>query len=185
MGLRPAMRQGIARVCTRRGSVSVTLGAVDSIPTQTSTSDPALSYALWQMRRYKRAQSRARFFVQVGEMTVLLTTAATVVVAALHASAIITATIAAVTLFLTGFRQVFGPNENWVRTSRAFVAIEHAVMRYELVPEGERDGAVQRELMEQVIAINAEETGEWAARQDKRAAGEALRKHPAISPEDS
>jgi Protein of unknown function (DUF4231) len=148
-------------------------------PTQTSKSDPALSYALRQMAWYMRAGRRARFFHQAGEITVLLTTAATVVVAALHASAIVTATIAAVTLFLTGFRQVFGPNENWVRASRTKVAIEHVIVRYQLVPQEERDAAAQRELMEQVIAICAEETSQWAAQQRKRAAGEVPQDHAA------
>lgn len=140
-----------------------------------------MSYALRQMRYYRRAQSRARFFHQAGEITVLLTTAATVVVAALHASAIVTATIAAVTLFLTGFRQVFGPNENWVRTSRAWVALEQAVMRYQLTPEHERDSSVQRDLMEQVISICTEESSEWAVQQRKRAAGEIPRNHSAAT----
>lgn len=125
-----------------------------------------------QMAWYKRTGSRARFFHQAGEITVLLTTAATVVVAALHASAVVTATIAAVTLFLTGFRQVFGPNENWVRASRTRVAIEYAIVRYQLVPEAERDAAARRALMEQVIAICQEENSQWAAQQRRRAAGE-------------
>lgn len=144
----------------------------DPARAQTSKGDPALGYALRQMAWYKRTGSRARFFHQAGEITVLLTTAATVVVAALHASAVVTATIAAVTLFLTGFRQVFGPNENWVRASRTRVAIEHAVVRYQLLPEHERDAAAQRDLMERVIAICAEENIQWAVQQRKRAAGE-------------
>ncbi len=142
-----------------------------TIPAQ-SSNDPALDYALRQLHWYRRARGRARFFHQAGEITVLLTTAATVVVAALHASAVVTATIAAVTLFLTGFRQVFGPDENWVRAGRAWVALDHAVVRYRLVPEGERDAAAQRELMERVIAICAEENVEWALQQRRRAAGE-------------
>ena len=152
---------------------SVTIGGV-SEPlnplTQSTPSDPALKYAQRQLRLFRRAEVRARFFHQAGEMTILITTAATVVVAALHAAAIVTATIAAVTLFLTGFRQVIGPDENWVRVSRAWVAVDRAVARYELVPESERDLARQRALLEQVIAISDQETDEWEAQQRKRTA---------------
>lgn len=145
--------------------------------------DPALGYALRQLRWYRRARSRARFFHQAGELTILLTTAATVVVAALHASAIITATIAAVTLFLTGFRQVFGPSENWVRTSRAWVAIDHAILRYQLAPEHERDAAARQALMEQVIAISLEEHGEWTTLRRKRDAADPARDRTSVPPE--
>lgn len=103
-------------------------------------------------------------------MTILLTTAATVVVAALHASAIATASIASVTLFLTGFRQVFGPNENWLRAARAWADVDHAILRYQLVPESERDLAVQQALMEQIIAISLKESNDWATQQSRRAA---------------
>ncbi len=152
-------------------------------PPASVSADPALSYALQQLRRYRRAKSRGRFFHQAGELTILLTTAATVVVAALHASAVVTATIAAVTLFLTGFRQVFGPNENWVRFSRAWVDIDHAVLRYRLIPEKDRDAAAQHALMEQIIAITAQESGEWAVLQRRRAAaGEPARDHALAPP---
>lgn len=168
----------------RQGGVSATLGPVDSIPPQASPSDRALSYALWKQGYFKRGLNRARFLVQVGEMTILLTTAATVVVAALHASAIVTATLAAVSLFFTGFRLVFGPNENWVRTARAWMALEQVIMRYQLIPEGERDGAAQRELMEQVLRISAEETSEWAVQQGRRTPGEVAPKGSAVQPSE-
>jgi len=143
------------------------------------TGDPALDYALRQLEWYRRARTRARIAHQAGELTILLTTAATVVVAALHASAVVTATIAAVTLFLTGYRQVFGPNENWVRASRTWVAIDQAVVRYLLLPEGGRDLDAQRVLMEQVISICSQENSEWAVQQRERAAAELVRKRDA------
>lgn len=143
---------------------------VAAIATQTSSPDPALEYALRQLRWYRHARARARISHQAGELTILLTTAATVVVAALHASAVVTASLAAVTLFLTGFRQVFGPNENWVRAGQAWMALDQAVARYRLVPEEERDAAARQALMEQVIAICSQEAGDWADQQRRRAA---------------
>jgi hypothetical protein len=139
-------------------------------PSPSADPDPALDYALRQLRWYRRARSRARFFHQAGELTILLTTAATVVVAALNASAPVTAALAAVTLFLTGFRQVFSPNENWVRAARTWLALDHAVLRYRLMPEAERGAGAQQALMEEVIAICDEENNEWAVQQYRRAA---------------
>lgn len=159
------------------------MGDVTVDSTTNMAGDPALGYALRQLGWYRRARSRARFFHQAGELTILLTTAATVVVAALHASAAITATIAAVTLFLTGFRQVFKPGENWVRTSRAWVAIDHAILRYQLLPQNDRDAAAQQALMEQIISIGLEEHGEWSVLQRKRTAADPAQDRTAVPPE--
>jgi len=148
-----------------------TLAVVAKTPAQASTSDPALSYAQNQMGYYKGLSRRARFAHQAGEIMILLTAAATVIAAALHALAIVTASIAAVTLVLTGFRQVFGPSDNWVRTSRAQMALEHAIRRYELTPEDRRDAASQHQMMELVISICEKESGQWAVEQRRRAAG--------------
>src|SRR3954469_17286477 len=81
--------------------------------------DPALAYAQEQLDWLRRARNRARWSTQVGDLLMLLGAAATVVVSALRAPAAVTSCLAAVTLFLTGFRQVFNPNERWVTTATA------------------------------------------------------------------
>ena len=126
-----------------------------------NSDDPALAYAMQQLRWYSRARGRARRNHQAGELLILLSTAATVVVSALHAPAAVTASLAAVTLFLTGFRQVFSPNERWVSTSVAWLGLHQAVTRYHLLEPDERDGEARRELLDRTIEIIAEENRSW------------------------
>lgn len=126
-----------------------------------NSDDPALAYAMQQLEWYRRAKGRARRSHQAGELLILLSTAATVVVSALHAPAVVTASLAAVTLFLTGFRQVFNPNERWVSTSVAWLNLHQAVTRYHLLEAAQRDAKARRALLDRTIEIMAAENRSW------------------------
>ena len=114
-----------------------------------------------QFTWYDRARNRARRTHQLGELLVLLSTASTVVVSALHAPALVTASLAAVTLFLTGYRQVFNPNERWVSASLAWLSLQQAIARYHLLPEADRDAAAREALLDHTIAIMSVENQSW------------------------
>lgn len=126
-----------------------------------NSDDPALAYAMQQLEWYRRAKGRARRIHQAGELAILLSTAATVVVSALRAPAAATASLAAVTLFLTGVRQVFNPNERWVSTSVAWLNLHQAVTRYHLLEPGERDADARRALLDRTTEIMAAENRSW------------------------
>jgi hypothetical protein len=132
-----------------------------AVPSWDSSDDPALSYALHQLDWYNRAKARARRSHYAGELLILLSTSATVIVSALRAPAVVTATLAAVTLFLTGFRQVFNPNERWVSTSVAWTALQQAVARYQLMDPAERDAVARRALLDRTIEIMTAESRSW------------------------
>ena len=126
--------------------------------------DPALAYATTQLSWYRRSMNRSRHSHQVGELLILLSTASTLVVSALRAPAAITASLAAVAVFLTGLRQVFDPNDRWVSSSVAWLALQHEVVRYHMLPEDERDVAARRALLDRTMEIMSAENQEWAAR---------------------
>jgi uncharacterized protein DUF4231 len=130
-------------------------------PSWESSDDPALAYAMYQLEWYDRAKARARHSHYAGELLILLTTSATVVVSALHAPAVATATLAAVTLFLTGFRQVFNPNQRWVSTSVAWLSLQQAVAGYRLLDPAQRDGAARRVLLDRTIEVMTTESRSW------------------------
>ncbi|TKA02014.1 SLATT domain-containing protein [Actinacidiphila oryziradicis] len=125
-------------------------------------SDPALAYAMDQLDWLRRAKRRARVFTQAGDFLTLLSTAATVVVSALSAPAAISASLAAVALFLTGFRQAFNPNERWVTAGVSWLALHQAVVRYRLTPQAARDDAARQALIDRTVEISAAENRAWA-----------------------
>lgn len=136
--------------------------------------DPALAYAQQQMAYYRRGIDRARRMHQTGELLILLITAATVVVSALRAPAQLTASFAAVTLFLTGYRQVFNPNDRWVSSTEAWLSLQQSVARYHLLPEAERDEAARRALLERTIEVMTAESQHWAAHRRAAQPGPAV-----------
>jgi hypothetical protein len=133
--------------------------------------DPALAYALHQLSWYERAKVRARRVHYASELLILFSTASTVIVSALRAPAVATATLAAVTLFLTGFRQVFNPNERWVSTSVAWLALQQAVTGYQLLAVEERDDAARRALLDRTIEVMTAESRSWTEQRRASQAG--------------
>ncbi|MDX6311231.1 MAG: hypothetical protein QOF44_695 [Streptomyces sp.] len=125
-------------------------------------SDPALAYATHHLGWYRRTRDRARFQTKAGDFLMLLSTAATVVVSALHAPAPVTASLAGLALFLTGYRQVFRPNDRWVSTGVAWMALQHAVARYYVTPEAERTPEMREALMDRTLEIVSAENQAWA-----------------------
>jgi hypothetical protein len=143
---------------------SMRLGRTTASQPWDSADDPALAYASVQLAWYDAARTRSRRAHQFSEVLILLTTASTVVVSALHAPAALTASMAAVTLFLTGFRQVFKPNELRVDYTVTGIKLEQAIARYRLLPAADRDAAAGQALLNEVIAITSLETRAWAER---------------------
>lgn len=82
--------------------------------------------------------------------------------AALHAPALVTASVASSSLFFTRFRQVFQSNERWVKTGTAWLTLEREIVRYHLLPEAARDDAARQALLDRTAAIVLTETQEWA-----------------------
>lgn len=133
--------------------------------------DPALAYAVNHMNWYRRACKRHRIRTKVTDLVILLSTAATVLTSALHAPALITSLIASVALFFVGFRQVFHPNERWVATGTAWLALEQEIVRYHLTPDSARDDAARQALLDRTAEIVLTETRGWA---DRRSGFEPL-----------
>ncbi|TQF02449.1 DUF4231 domain-containing protein [Kitasatospora acidiphila] len=120
--------------------------------------DTALGEAMRQLAWYRKARNRAKLAHQSSELLALLTTSATVLVSALRAPAAVTASMAALTLFLTGYRQIFKPNERWTRTSVAWLTLHHEITRYLHRPPAERNGDA---LLERVMEITMAENRDW------------------------
>jgi len=126
--------------------------------------DPALALALQQIDWFKRHRIRSRLTYQINEVLVLVVSAATTLAAALKASAWLTAVLAAGTVILTGLYKVLDSQENWVAFSLAWSKLQTAANNYRLLPADQRDEAAQRQLVDKVNEVMAEDTGRWAAR---------------------
>ena len=126
--------------------------------------DPALALALQQIDWFKRHRIRSRLTYQVNEGLVLVVSASTTVAAALKASAWLTAVLAAGTVVLTGLYKVLDSQESWVAFSLAWSKLQTAANNYRLLPADQRDSEAQRQLVDKVNEVMAEDTGRWAAR---------------------
>ncbi|WP_232247352.1 DUF4231 domain-containing protein [Kitasatospora azatica] len=133
--------------------------------------DRALAFAQRQLAFYRKSRDTAKFQHKASELLALVSTAGTVVVSALDAPAAVTATLAALTLFLTGYRQLFTPNERWTRTSVAWLTLHHEIARYLQRRPAERDSDA---LLERTIEISQTESSEWIeARRAQQSPGPA------------
>jgi len=126
--------------------------------------DPALALALQQVDWFSRHRNQSRRIYQVNEALVLVVSAATTLAAALKASAWLTAFLAAGTVVLTGLYKVLDSQENWVAFAIAWSELQTAANNYRLLPEDQRDSEAQRQLVDKVNEVMAEDTGRWAAR---------------------
>lgn len=133
--------------------------------------DPALALALAQVRWYARHRDRARTTYQVNEVLILLTTAATTVMAALKVNATATAILAASTVVLAGLYKVIDAHENWLAFGGAWAELQIAINDYRLLPAGQRNEHAQRMLVRKVNEVNSAETGRWVSRRRSLAAG--------------
>lgn len=125
--------------------------------------DPLLEQALADLDWYARARDRARRWHWATELGALLTGAATVVAAGIQAPPAVTATLAGLTVFIGGFRQVFNHTERHVLAAEAWSRLRLAIRRYRLTPEAERDGETRRRLQEEMDDVAATELRNWAA----------------------
>ncbi|WP_329395957.1 SLATT domain-containing protein [Streptomyces melanogenes] len=132
-------------------------------PQPAPVDDPLLEQALSDLDWYARTRDRARRWHWATELGALLTGAATVVAAGIQAPAATTATLAGLTVFIGGFRQVFNHAERHVLAAEAWSRLRLAIRRYRLIPEEERDEAVRRRLQEEVEDVATTEVQNWAA----------------------
>jgi len=126
--------------------------------------DPALALALAQVDWFSRHRNQSRRIYQANEALVLVVSAATTLAAALKASAWLTAVLAAGTVILTGLYKVLDSQENWVAFSLAWSELQTAANNYRLLPADRRDSEAQRQLVDKVNKVLAEDTGRWATR---------------------
>ncbi|MEU1071111.1 MULTISPECIES: SLATT domain-containing protein [unclassified Streptomyces] len=132
-------------------------------PQPAAADDPLLEQALADLDWYARTRDRARRWHWATELSALLTGAATVVAAGIRAPAATTATLAGLTVFIGGFRQVFNHAERHVLAAEAWSRLRLAVRRYRLVPEAERDEELRGRLQEEIEDVATTELRNWAA----------------------
>jgi hypothetical protein len=124
--------------------------------------DPILDYALEELRFYETVRNAARFWRQVGELGALAASAATLILAGLHAPPVATALAAGAALFIGGCRQVFNPTERWITAVESWQRLRPAVRRYTLLPESERDAAARQALLTRIEEVAELEVTTWA-----------------------
>jgi len=132
-------------------------------PAPSENSDPVLAYALTELAWYERTRDHARRVHWLTELAALAAGSTTVVAAGLGAPAAFTAIVAGVTVFIGGFRQVFGHMERYVLASESWVRLHPEVERYRLIPEAERDSSARQRLLEQIEAVADLQIRNWAA----------------------
>ncbi|WP_431784786.1 DUF4231 domain-containing protein [Streptomyces chumphonensis] len=132
-----------------------------------SAPDPLLALAESELAFYRRRGDASRRAHRAIELGALTSASATVVAAGLHAPAWVTAAVAGIALFCTGFRQVFAPGPRWVLATRSRESLRRAVNRYRLLPESERDAAARAQLLAAIEDIGVEQLGQWAGRQQR------------------
>ncbi|GAA0589497.1 SLATT domain-containing protein [Streptomyces crystallinus] len=132
-------------------------------PQPAPVDDPLLEQALSDLDWYARARDRARRWHWVTELGALSTGAATVVAAGIQAPPATTATLAGLSVFIGGFRQVFNHTERHVLAAEAWSRLRLAIRRYRLIPEAERDEETRRRLQEEMEDVATSELRDWAA----------------------
>ncbi|WP_063784429.1 DUF4231 domain-containing protein, partial [Streptomyces sp. SBT349] len=136
----------------------------------TTAPDPLLALAERDLAFYRRVRDNNRRLHRLIELGALAGASGTVVAAGLQAEPWLTAAIAGVTLFCTGFRQVFGPGQRWALAGRSWESLRRATNRYRLLPEAERGEAARADLLAAVERVGADEARQWAEQQHQRGA---------------
>lgn len=123
--------------------------------------DPALALAVGGRDWYSKAAVRAMRANVGSEIVLLLAGGTTTAAAGLSAPALLTVGLAATTFVLTGMRQVFGWSRLATGRSVALRKLRAAIALYEVTPEHDRTVEAQRELINEVNRIVAEEQSAW------------------------
>lgn len=126
--------------------------------------DPALALAMQQVRYYARNSTRFRRIYRATEVLILLATATTTVVAALKATAWVTATLAASTVVLTGMNKIVDTHDRYVASISAWAELQVAVNDYRLLSADRRDEAARKDLVAKVNEVMKTDTERWASR---------------------
>ncbi|WP_078899383.1 MULTISPECIES: SLATT domain-containing protein [Streptomyces] len=142
--------------------------------------DPVLDYALRELEWFTFTRRRARVGHYGTEFGSLITASATVVAAGLHAPALVTATIAGMTLFFSGLRQVLDHGTRYVLAAEAWAQLNPAIERYRLLPPSERSAEARERLLERVEAVVDSEIASWGAGLRQGRPTDSLGSPPAI-----
>lgn len=127
------------------------------------SSDYAWSVATESYDWYQRAATRARRLYRLSEMVFLLVSAAIPAAAVLRpGTATIPALLGAVLVVLSGVRNIFHGQENYVRFSRARESVNTEMRRYTAASEPYSDATTRDSaLIDAVIRIEQQEMGQW------------------------
>lgn len=112
---------------------------------------------------YASRAPRARRVYWVTELSLLCVTASIPAAAGLGASVGVAGVLGAIAAILAGFRSLTRLNEIWVGMSRARVAIQSEVARFDaLVPPYDDDATRKRILVQNTELLAEQEMGGWA-----------------------
>ncbi|MFE2558315.1 SLATT domain-containing protein [Streptomyces sp. NPDC059352] len=123
--------------------------------------DLVLDYALRELEWFTFTRNRARLGHYATEFGALATGSVTVIAAGLHAPAVITATIAGMTVFIGGLRQAFDHGGRYVLAAEAWARLSPAVERYRLLSPSERTPEARERLLERIEAVMDFEIVHW------------------------
>jgi hypothetical protein len=123
--------------------------------------DWALVYAINQRDWYRNHMRRDRnLFISV-EFSALFLASIVTVLAALNVRPWLTASIAALLTFLSGFRQLALYQETWPAWADAWAQVNALASAYRVLPVEERSTDKQRQLVQAVNDVVLNETRRW------------------------
>ena len=139
----------------------------------TDADDPALDLTLRELDWYAQVRKQSRRHYHATEGLLLLVGAATTVAAALAAPPVFTACLAALTVFLTGYRQTFDPHGRWIACALAWNQTRDAIWQYKFSDATESDKA---RLVARMGSISDEESSRWLEPPSRRGDRESMRR---------
>jgi hypothetical protein len=123
--------------------------------------DWALVYAFRQLHRYRTLTNRYAVLYRSVEAIALLLASIVTVLAALNARPWVTASIAALVTFLTGFRQINLLDQNWISCADASIQLDSLVSKYRVLPATDHSNDKRQQLVEETDKVIAARIRIW------------------------
>ena len=123
--------------------------------------DWALLYCVSERDWYRQSMKRGRYLFVSVEYSALFLASIVTVLAALNVRPWLTASIAALVTFLSGFRQLSLYQENWPAMADAWAQVNALISAYRVLPVADRSPDRQRELVQSVDGVVLAETQRW------------------------
>lgn len=133
-----------------------------------SAPDPAIAVAVRERDWFQRNADRTGMADRATGVGLLVAAAATTAAAALQAPPWMSASLAGLTVVLTGIRSQFDWGRTCDASTHAFHEIRAAIHDYLLLTESSRDEQARRRLVQRVDEIVAQETSSWVARRSSQ-----------------